>query len=176
MIIWSNEAKVMVLYQKYFWVIFLLFFGLSSPSLSQPSQPLLNLISQIYLDDPQLNNLLIQGMEKGIQGDYRGAITDFTEIIKQNNLAAEAYYNRGIAYGKINEYELAIADFNQALTLMPEAGDFYVERAKILQQLGNDQAAIADLKTALELFNDQENIYRYQETQKRLKELQSSEH
>ncbi len=128
-------------------------------------------VAQNYIPDPDLNELLLQGMEKGIQGDYQGAITDFTEVVRQNPNEVEAYYNRGIAYAKIDNYREAIADFNQALNLNQKIADIYVERAKVHLALGNREAAIADLKVAKKLFHQQKNTARYQEIENLLRDF-----
>ncbi|MDJ0600177.1 MAG: tetratricopeptide repeat protein [Crocosphaera sp.] len=120
-------------------------------------------VAQIYISDPYLNELLIQGMEKGIQGDYQGAIILFSEILQFNPNEVEAYYNRGIAYAKINNYSAAIEDLTQALTLNPTIPDFYIERAKVYLQLENRTAAIADLKKAKALLRQQGETSRYSE-------------
>ncbi|GBF81718.1 tetratricopeptide repeat protein [Aphanothece sacrum] len=130
-----------------------------------------NFISQNYSSDPNLNDLLIEGMEKGIKGDYQGAIANFTQVITINRYEVEAYYNRGLAYGKINNYQAAIADFEKALSLDKELAEVYLERAKISIILGNKTQAIADFKTAAQLFKKQGNNYDYQETQKLLNSL-----
>ncbi len=121
------------------------------------------IIAQIYISDPYLNDLLIQGMGKGIQGDYQGAIALFTEILQLKPNEVEAYYNRGIAYAKINNYQGALADFNQALTFNQTMPDLYIERAKVYLQLGNRMAAIADLKKAKALLRQQGEMSRYSE-------------
>ncbi len=120
-------------------------------------------IAQTYIRDPYLNDLLIRGMEKGIQGDYQGAIVLFTEILQFNPNEVEAYYNRGIAYTKLNNYPAALADFNKALTLNQTLPDLYVERAKVYLQLGDHSAAIADLKKAKTLLRQQGQTSRYPE-------------
>ena len=102
-------------------------------------------------------------MGKGIQGDYQGAIALFTEILQLKPNEVEAYYNRGIAYPKINNYQGALADFNQALTLNKTMPDLYIERAKVYLQLGNRMAAIADLKKAKALLRQQGEMSRYSE-------------
>ncbi|MGK7940528.1 MAG: tetratricopeptide repeat protein [Crocosphaera sp.] len=126
-------------------------------------------MTQIYISEPHLNDLLIQGMEKGIQGDYQGAIADFSEIIRINPQEVEAYYNRGIAYAKLQDYQGAIADFNQALILDPTIAEIYLERAKVYLQLGERDSAIADLNKAKQLFNQQGNRPRFQEVQRLLR-------
>jgi tetratricopeptide (TPR) repeat protein len=157
-------------------IVILTIICLESPLLSQTVDPVSleiksNLISQTYSSDPHLNELLIQGMEKGIKGDYQGAINNFTQVIRVNPHEVEAYYNRGIAYGKIKNYQEAIADFNKALSLDKNLAEVYLERAKIYIILADKSQAIADLKTAAQLFKKQENSYNYQETQKLLNSL-----
>ncbi|MEA5535236.1 tetratricopeptide repeat protein [Crocosphaera sp. XPORK-15E] len=179
LILLSSHRFCPLTYLLYLKILLLTTICLESPLLSQPVNHVSleiksNFIAQNYISDPNLNDLLIQGMEKGIQGDYEGAIADFTAVLQINPHEVEAYYNRGIAYGRINNDQAAIADFNRALSLDNEAADIYVERAKIRQKLGDHQGAITDLKTAIELFNKQGNTYGYQEAQKMLKQLQSS--
>ena len=111
-------------------------------------------------------------MEKGIKGNYQGAIADFTQVIRFDIYHAEAYYNRGIAYTKINNYSQAITDFNYALRLDNELAEVYLERAKVYLVLNNQSRAIKDLKTAAELSRKQINYFLYQETQKLLRQVQ----
>ncbi len=126
-------------------------------------------LTQTYISEPHLNDLLIQGMEKGIQGDYQGAIADFSEIIRINPQEVEAYYNRGIAYAKLQDYPKAIADFNQGITLNQTIAELYLERAKVYLKLGERDSAIADLNKAKQLFNQQGNTPRSQEVQRLLR-------
>lgn len=112
-------------------------------------------IAQIYISDPYLNDLLIRGMGKGIQGDYQGAIVLFTEILQLSPNEVEAYYNRGIAYTKLNNYPAALDDFNKALTLNQTLPDLYVERAKVYLQLGDRSAALVDIQKAKTLLRRQ---------------------
>ena len=121
--------------------------------------------AQIYISDPYLNELLIQGMEKGIQGDYQGAIVLFTKILQFSPSEVEAYYNRGLAYTKLNNYQAAMADLTQALALNQTIPDLYIEKAKVYLQLGDRPAAIADMKQAKTLLRQQgdSETSRYQE-------------
>ncbi|ACK67358.1 TPR repeat-containing protein [Rippkaea orientalis PCC 8801] len=137
---------------------------------SQPINP--SLRTQRFSHDPNLNELIIRGIEKGIQGDYQGAIADFNQVILINPNEVEAYHSRGIAYIKLGNYSQAIADFNNALGLNPNIPEIYQERAKIRLILSDKAGAIADLQTAAELFKQQGNTFSYQETQKLLRDLQ----
>ena len=130
------------------------------------------LISQNYLSNSFLNKLLIQGMEKGIQGDYQKSITNFTKVIRLSPYEIEAYYNRGIAYGKIDHNIDAIADFNEAIRLNNNMVDIYIARAKVYYKLGKLGEAITDLKTAKILCYQQKNKVCYQETLEMLNSFQ----
>ena len=130
------------------------------------------LISQNYLSNSFLNKLLIQGMEKGIQGDYQKSITNFTKVIRLSPYEIEAYYNRGIAYGKIDYNIDAIADFNKAIRLNNNMVDIYIARAKVYYKLGKLGEAITDLKTAKILCCQQKNKVCYQETLEMLNSFQ----
>ncbi|HAC64298.1 MAG TPA: hypothetical protein DCF68_12345 [Cyanothece sp. UBA12306] len=127
--------------------------------------------AQIFSDDPNLNQLLIRGMEKGIQGDYQGAIADFNKVIIINPYEITAYHNRGIAYIRLENYSQAIADFNYALLLDDQLAEVYLERAKVHLILNNQTKARSDLQIAAELFKKQGNTYSYQETQTLLRQI-----
>ncbi len=129
------------------------------------------IITQVFSSDPKLNELLIQGMEKGIQGDYQGAIADFGEVIRRNPHELEAYYNRGIAYVQMTEYQKAITDFDRAIKLDPNSAEVYLERAKVYYLLGNYPQTRVDLQTAIQLFQHQNNASGYQEAQDLLNQL-----
>ncbi len=148
-------------------VILLVTSCLPTPGLSDSLNTILmvnsQIIAQTYISDPHLNDLLIQGMEKGIKGDYQGAIALFTEVLQSDPEEVEAYYNRGIAYAKINNYQAALDDFSKALTLNQTMPDIYIERAKVYLQLGDQNAAIADLQKAKTLLKQQGQTSRYPE-------------
>ncbi|MGK7933928.1 MAG: tetratricopeptide repeat protein [Microcystaceae cyanobacterium] len=134
--------------------------------------PLLTgLTSSIKAQEPvtaqRLENLLISGMERGIKGDYQGAITIFSQVITLDAQAVEAYYNRGIAYFRMNQPQKAIADFNTTIELNPNHAEAYWERGKTYLILSQKEKAIQDFETALDLFEEQGNqvAYRWVESQ-----------
>jgi tetratricopeptide (TPR) repeat protein len=45
------------------------------------------------------------------------AIYKYTKAIEINQNSAEAYYNRGLTYGKKGQYDQAISDFNKAIEI-----------------------------------------------------------
>ena len=95
-----------------------------------------------------------RGYAKDELGDYRGAIADYTEVIRLQPDAAEAYNNRGNAKNKLGQYFAAITDYDTAIRLKPDAADAYNNRGMAKADLGQHFAAIADFDTAIRLKPD----------------------
>ena len=53
-------------------------------------------------------------------GDYKGAITDYTQAIRLNPDYANAYNNRGLAKSNLGQHFAAIADYDIAIRLNPD--------------------------------------------------------
>ncbi|MFM1843099.1 MAG: hypothetical protein RLZZ490_1841 [Cyanobacteriota bacterium] len=100
---------------------------------------------------------LIEGMNRGMKQDYRGAIAIFSELIQRYPDYADAYFNRGIARAKIQDFRGAIADQTTAIDLNPQLAEAYEARAKLHWQLGDQQKASQDLQTAITLFELHQN-------------------
>jgi tetratricopeptide (TPR) repeat protein len=64
-------------------------------------------------------DFLNRGLQKARQGDYQGAIADYTLAIQSNPNSVEAYLNRGLANHDLGDFNKALADFNQALRINP---------------------------------------------------------
>ena len=72
--------------------------------------------------------------------------------IKESELGnAEAYYNRGLAYGKKGKYDQAISDFTRALELNPGNARAYDRRGFAYGKKGQYDQAISDFTKALEI-------------------------
>jgi tetratricopeptide (TPR) repeat protein len=125
----------------------------------------------LFASEPTLEDLLLPGMEKGIQGDYQGAIAEFTAVIRRYPNQAEAYYNRGIARAKIGDRQGAMADYDQSLRLNPNFAEAYAERGLLHWEWGDRQAAVTDLQKAAELFQQQGNTAAYQRILEKIHEL-----
>ena len=65
----------------------------------------------------------------GRLGKHEQAIGDFTQAILLNPNNANAYADRGAAYGILGQHALAINDFNQAIALNPNFASAYYNRA-----------------------------------------------
>jgi tetratricopeptide (TPR) repeat protein len=116
-----------------------------------------------YSLSPDIEQVLIRGMERGIEGDYGGAVRDFTTVIQAYPYLSEGYFNRGIAYQRQSNWKAAIADFDQTLRLDPEFADAYLARGQIYAQLGDHEAALGDLQQSAALFQQQGNAVGYQQ-------------
>ena len=94
-----------------------------------------------------------RGLNKLDNGNYKGAISDFTEAIKINPKFGNAYYNGGLAKLNLKDYEGAISDFTEAIKINPQDGDAYYERGEAKLNLNNIKGAGIDQDKALEIFS-----------------------
>ncbi len=92
-------------------------------------------------------------------GDYKGAITDYTQTIRLNPDHAKAYYNRGLAKSNLGQYFAAIADYDIVIRLKPDDAKAYYNRGVVRSDLGQHFAAIADYDIAIRLNPDYANAY-----------------
>src|SRR6266571_4734787 len=56
-------------------------------------------------------------------GKYDEAITEYNNVLVINPNCKNAYYGRGISYGKKNNLDQAISNFNKAIELDPKDAD-----------------------------------------------------
>ena len=82
---------------------------------------------------------------------YDAAITHYTEAINLNPEYADAYNNRGIAYGRTGDFAAAIEDFNKAIDLAPENASCYNNRGLAYAGQNDFAAAIEDFNKAIDL-------------------------
>ncbi|BAY74282.1 serine/threonine protein kinase [Nostoc linckia NIES-25] len=92
-----------------------------------------------------------EGLEKYNNKDFRGAIEDYTKVIKINPNAVAAYYNRGLAQSNLGDEQAAIEDYNQAIKINPNYSLAYVGRGLARSTLGDKQAAIEDYNQAIKI-------------------------
>lgn len=92
------------------------------------------------------------GMDKYRQKDFAGALSDFTVAIELNSKFAEAYYFRGLLYGKeFHKYSKAIKDFTKAIKLKGDYAEAYYNRGVTHVILDDIKNSCEDLKKAKEL-------------------------
>ncbi len=91
------------------------------------------------------------GLDKRREGDWNGAITQFTRVIRLSPRHAAAYYERGFAFVSRNDRDKAIVDFDKAIEIDPKNANAYCERG--IARISKDQndPAIIDFDRAIAL-------------------------
>ena len=77
------------------------------------------------------------GAVKHKEGDYQGAIDDYTKAIELDPQYADAYNNRGTSKGRLKDYQGAIADLTKTIEINPQYVDAYLNRG-VARELVND--------------------------------------
>ena len=85
------------------------------------------------------------------------AISDFSQALKLDPNAADAYFERARAYQERNQPQSALADFNQAIKLNPKDGYAHFERGKVYYSQNNYKAASADFSAAYKIMPSHPN-------------------
>jgi len=101
-----------------------------------------------------------------------GAIADYNKAIEIKPDFADAYFNRGQKFFKLEKYTLAIFDYNKAIEMKPDFALAYRSRGAVHSLMGDMQKAIEDLEKAAQLFRAQENRDMYQTVQELLRQFQ----
>ncbi|MBF2072823.1 MAG: tetratricopeptide repeat protein [Synechococcales cyanobacterium C42_A2020_086] len=99
-------------------------------------------------------DLYNQGWQKYDEGDYQGAIADFTKAIAIKPDYAVAYNDRGLARSQINDSQGAIADFTEAIKHKPDYSLALYNRGVIRAETGDNAAAIEDYTQAIRINGD----------------------
>jgi len=106
-------------------------------------------------------------------GNYKKALADFNQAIALQPRNSSLHHTRATTHYKLENYKKALVDLNQVIALEPDNVTAYVDRAVTHDELGNLQKVIQNLQKAAELYRQQGKQKRYQQIQKKLRELQS---
>jgi len=79
------------------------------------------------------------------------AIEDFTQAIKIDSNAKDAYLNRAEMYSQTNDFDRAIADFSKVIQLDPNNVEAYTFRGGVYSQQGKHDQAIPDFNEAIRI-------------------------
>jgi tetratricopeptide (TPR) repeat protein len=90
-------------------------------------------------------------MIKFVSKRYSESIQDFSKAIKEKPGFIDAYFNRGIAYEKVNMLDKAIKDYSKVIKLDPGMNEAYINRALLYKKGKRYNLAIEDFNTAIEL-------------------------
>jgi len=105
------------------------------------------------------------GDQKAINGDFIGAIKDYTSAIDIENSKNKAalksyYYSRGMAKQKLEDHRGAIEDFTKAILAIPEESDYiYSSRGGSKGRLKNLTGSILDYSKAIEMNPKNQSAY-----------------
>jgi len=91
--------------------------------------------------------------------DYKGAITDYTELISMNPDYPYTYRNRGIAYENLSKYSLALSDLNKFIDKIQNDVFAYSTRGWAKYYLNDFAGALADFNMQIELDKDNSVAY-----------------
>ena len=109
---------------------------------------------------------VLQGISKGEQSDFDGAIADFDRAIEMDPDYALAYLNRGNAKSFKGDQEAAIIDFDRAIDLDPGNSEAYYNRGIARRMRGDHDGAIADYDRTIELDPNHVSAYNNRGTAK----------
>jgi len=94
-------------------------------------------------------------------GDYDGAIADFTRAVELDPNMSALYLLRGNAKKMKRDYAAAISDYTRAIELEPEYKDVMLTaRAGVRELTGDLEGAIADYTRAIEIDPKFDGTYR----------------
>jgi Flp pilus assembly protein TadD len=88
---------------------------------------------------------------KSDQGDYDGAIADYTKAIALGATDPATYYGRGRAKESKDDLDGAIADYTKVIELDPTNADAYNDRGFARESKGDLDGAAVDLNKAAKL-------------------------
>ena len=83
-------------------------------------------------DNPQTGKeYFVRGNKRREDGDFDGAIADYTESLRLNPDNIAALNNRGAAHNEKGEHEKAIHDLSKVIHLNPNLIDVWVNRGNV---------------------------------------------
>lgn len=137
----------------------------------------------VSLGSPQnAEGYYLRGLSRLDEGNLKEAIADFNHSLELEPKNAEAYFNRGVAYAyqeptrggsnASDPLKQAIADYTLAIKANPGYADAYYNRGIAHLENNDKPGAIADFQKAAELYQKLGRKDDYQQSLKKIKELQ----
>lgn len=96
-------------------------------------------------------DILLSAKAKYKDGDYEGAIVEYTLAIQFHAHIALAFCCRGDAYYKLDKEAQALADYNRAIELDPKLSIGYYRRGNLYSSIKNYALAVGEYSQAIEL-------------------------
>ncbi|MCE9538558.1 MAG: hypothetical protein K8R85_04990 [Bacteroidetes bacterium] len=97
------------------------------------------------------------GNIKANNGDWKGALNDYTNAIGYDPKNGLAYFNSALAKQNLKDYRAALIDFSKAIYFNNSDAASYYGRGLCYILMGNNQKGCFDLSKASELGNADAN-------------------
>lgn len=98
-----------------------------------------------------VNKAFENGEERYKEGDYEGAVLDFTLALEKDPGNPEIHYQRAMCYFHLKKKTLALLDADKAVEMQPNYSFRYASRAFMRDSFGDVMGAIQDYKEAINL-------------------------
>ena len=92
-------------------------------------------------------------------GDYDGAISDYTKVIQSDPNYVLAWCGRGLVWRKKGDFEKAIADMNKAIHIKPDTSIFWFFRGIVWKDKADYDKAINDFNEAIRLNSNEPRFF-----------------
>ncbi|BAZ38821.1 hypothetical protein NIES4101_47660 [Calothrix sp. NIES-4101] len=119
------------------------------------------------------NKTLAQAEVKFEKGDYKGAVHDFTQVMKTQPDNIDVYIGRGNALTYLKNYQAAIQDYTKVINMPSESPIAYMNRAVVNCSLGDKRAAKQDYQKAVVRYQELGAFNEMQQAKARLNNLQN---
>jgi len=110
----------------------------------------------VSLDDNFLTGWKWRGVVRAEQGNWEGALEDYSQAIALNPVDESLYLRRGNAYENLAQFNQASADYRFAIQREPKDPEAWLAQAGLSIKTGELKAAEAQIAKALELEADAE--------------------
>lgn len=111
----------------------------------------INEISRQINRPTSASGFVARGLSEYAKGNYREAISDFTDALKLEPTHVGAYLNRGASYAASGDHEKAASDYDKAIVLDPENAIAHNERGNSWLAQKRLHEALVDFSRAIEL-------------------------
>jgi len=93
----------------------------------------------------------LRGVACAKQGDYQGAIAEFTRALRRDPTCVDALRNRALVYAALGNLGPAASDLAQVVELRPTSVEAYVRQARLHAAINEQDEAVANLTRAIEI-------------------------
>jgi tetratricopeptide (TPR) repeat protein len=111
-------------------------------------------LTTCFSQNTESDLLLETGIYKKRDGDFKGAILDYSKAIKLNPNKSDYYYFRANAKSLIGDFYGSLEDSNQSIKLNPTVAIYYFERGYSKHRLKDFQGAILDFTKSISLASE----------------------